>query len=322
MENLMESFKDILGRDEKYVLSLRSLYENAGFMKYRMSKFEEYSLYADKQSFLGRRNIITVTSPAGRLLALKPDITLSIVKSSAKAGNASAVKAYYSENVYVPDPDSDTIKEIPQVGVEYLDPTASGADFAGAVCETAALAAKSLDLLGEKWVLCLSHMGLIRAVLDEAGLEGEDRAVATELLSDKNSHGLLSLMEGLGRQRAGERLAAIARLAGDPEKVIAEAERLVYSAEAEAALAELRTLCEEIGKVSSENGSIQLDFSVINDVDYYGGAVFKGFVDGVPRAVLTGGRYDKMAESLGCVGGAVGFAVLVGELERFFGREG
>ncbi len=317
----MESFANILGRDEKYVLSLRALYENSGFMKYRMSKFEEYSLYSDRQSFLGRRNIITVTSPTGRLLALKPDITLSIVKSSAKAGDRAVVKAYYSENVYVPDPDSDTIKEIPQVGVEYLDPTAFGGDFAPAVAETAALAAKSLELLGQKWVLCLSHMGFIKAVLDEAGLEGEDRAVATELLADKNSHGLMSLMERLGRQRAGERLAAIARLAGDPEKVLAEAETLVYSAEAETALGELRSLAEEIGKVSAKSGVVHIDFSIINDVDYYGGAVFKGFVDGVPRAVLTGGRYDRMAESLGCVGGAVGFAILVGELERMFAAE-
>ena len=317
----MESYTSILGRDEKYVLSLRALYENSGFVKYRMSKFEEYSLYSDRQSFLGRRNIITVSSPAGRLLALKPDITLSIVKSSAKAGNKAALKAYYAENVYVPDPDSDTIKEIPQVGVEFLDPMAKGADFAGAVAETGILAAKSLELLGHKWVLCLSHMGFLKAVLDEAGLEGEDRALATELIGDKNSHGLASLMDRLGRQRAGERLAAIARLAGDPAKVIAEAEKLVYSAEAEAALGELRALAEKIGDVSSGNGAVQIDFSIINDVDYYGGAVFKGFVDGVPRAVLTGGRYDRMAESLGCGGGAVGFAVLVGELDRLLGKD-
>lgn len=317
----MESYTSILRGDEKYVLSLRALYENSGFLRYRMGKFEEYSLYMDYKSFLGRRNIITVTSPSGRLLALKPDITLSIVKNSAKAGNTGAVKAYYSENVYVPDPDSDTIKEIPQVGVEYLDPSAKGADFAPAVAETAILAAKSLDLLGHRWVLCLSHMGFIKAVLDEAGLEGEARAKATELLADKNSHGLQALMDSLGRQRAGERLAAIAKLAGDPEMVIAAAADLVYSAEAEAALSELRTLAAALSEISLSNGVVHLDFSIINDVDYYGGAVFKGFVDGVPRAVLTGGRYDRMAEDLGCGGGAVGFAVLVGELERLLGRE-
>lgn len=317
----MESYTSILRGDEKYVLSLRALYESSGFMRYRMGKFEEYSLYMDNKNFLGRRNIITVTSPSGRLLALKPDITLSIVKSSAKAGNSAPVKAYYSENVYVPDPDSDTIKEIPQVGIEYLDPAAAGADFSSAVAEAAILAAKSLELLGKPWVLCLSHMGFIKAVLDEAGLEGEDRVLATELIADKNSHGLKALMDGLGRARAGERLAAIARLSGDAADVIQAAAELVYSVEAETALRELRELCESIGVIELANGSVQLDFSIINDVDYYGGAVFKGFVDCVPRAVLTGGRYDRMAEKLGSRGGAVGFAVLVGELERMFGKE-
>lgn len=319
MENTMENYTSILRGDEKYVLSLRALYEESGFVRYRMGKFEEYSLYMDYKNFLGRRNIITVTSPSGRLLALKPDITLSIVKNSAKAGATGAVKAYYSENVYVPDPDSDTIKEIPQVGVEYLDPSAGGADFAPAVAEAATLAAKSLELLGHRWVLCLSHMGFIKAVLDEAGLEGEARAKATELIADKNSHGLQALMDGLGRQRAGERLAALAKLAGDYKMVTDAAAELVYSAEAEAALDELRALAETLSGISAENGDIHLDFSIINDVDYYGGAVFKGFVDGVPRAVLTGGRYDRMAEDLGCGGGAVGFCVLVGELERLLG---
>lgn len=312
----MESYANILRGDEKYVLSLRALYENSGFLRYRMSKFEEYSLYMENKSFLGRRSIITVTSPSGRLLALKPDITLSIVKNSAKSGNTGAVKAYYSEYVYVPDPDSDTIKEISQVGVEYLDPSSEGKDFAPAVAEAAILASKSLELLGHPWVLCLSHMGFIKAVLDEAGLEGEARERATELLADKNSHGIKALMDGLGRQRAGERLAALAKLAGTPEDVLTAASELVYSAEAEAALDELRELAAAVCGVSHPNGEIHLDFSIINDVDYYGGAVFKGFVDGVPRAVLTGGRYDRMAEKLGSGGGAVGFAVLVGELDR------
>ncbi len=315
----MESYESILRGDEKYVLALRALYEGSGFVRYRMGKFEEYSLYMENKSFLGRRNIITVTSPSGRLLALKPDITLSIVKNSAKAGNTGAVKAYYSENVYVPDPDSDTIKEIAQVGVEYLDPASKGADFAPAVAEAAILAAESLELLGQRWVLCLSHMGFIKAILDEAGLEGEAREIATDLLADKNAHGLQSLMDGLGRQRAGERLAAIAKLAGDPESVIAAASELVYSAEAEAALAELKSLAASVNEISHTNGAVHLDFSIVNDVDYYGGAVFQGFVDGVPRAVLTGGRYDRMAEKLGSCGGAVGFAVLVGELDRILG---
>ena len=314
----MESYADILRDDEKYVLSLRTLYERAGYMRYRMKKFEEYSLYLENKSFLGRRSIITVTSPGGKLLALKPDITLSIVKSSAAAESASPVKAYYSENVYAPDTDGDTIKEIPQVGVEYLDSGAAGSNFAPAVAEVVSLAAKSLELLGCRWVLCLSHMGFINAVLDEAALEGKARVRAAELLASKNSHGLIELMGEIGQRRQGEKLAVLAGLSGDPESTADRAEAVVSSAKAKAYLEELRSLCRDISGDSGRDGSIQLDFSVINDVDYYGGAVFKGFADGVPRAVLTGGRYDRMAEKLGRGGGAVGFAVLMEELGRLF----
>jgi len=316
----MDSTLKFLRGDERYSLFLRALYENAGFQRYRMGKFEEYSLYMDNKSFLGRRNIITVTSPGGRLLALKPDITLSIVKSSAAAGGE-AVRAYYSENVYAPDPDSDAIKEISQVGVEYLDPASAGEDFAPAVAEVCALAAKSLELLGERWVLCLSHMGFVRAILDETGLEGELRSEVTALAADKNTHGIISLTERAGLSEAGRRIAAIMALSGDPVTVIAKARLCTNSPDAHAALDELASLCEECGKNTGEFGRIHLDFSIINDVDYYGGAVMKGYVAGVPRAVLTGGRYDRMAEKLGRGGGAVGFAILMGELERFFRNE-
>jgi ATP phosphoribosyltransferase regulatory subunit len=44
-------------------------------------------------------------------------------------------------------------------------------------------------------------------------------------------------------------------------------------------------------------------------VNYYNGIVFKGFVKGVPNAILSGGRYDKLMKKLGKKSGALGFAV-------------
>ena len=45
-----------------------------------MNKFENYELYLENKSFLASENIVTFTDPSGKLLALKPDITLSILK--------------------------------------------------------------------------------------------------------------------------------------------------------------------------------------------------------------------------------------------------
>ena len=45
--------------------------------------------------------------------------------------------------------------------------------------------------------------------------------------------------------------------------------------------------------------------------------IFKGFVNGIPDGVLSGGRYDRLMQKMGKSAGAVGFAVYLDLLERF-----
>ena len=55
---------------------------------------------------------------------------------------------------------------------------------------------------------------------------------------------------------------------------------------------------------------------MVDDVHYYNGIVFKGFVKGLPSSVLSGGQYDKLMQKLRRSSGAIGFAVYMDELER------
>ena len=109
----------MLSATEKAVFGLRSLYRSRGYSQYKMSKFEEYDLYAENKSFLVSDSIITFTGSGGKLMALKPDVTLSIVKNS-KDAPGQVQKLYYNENVYRPSPNIHEYKEIPQMGVEYM----------------------------------------------------------------------------------------------------------------------------------------------------------------------------------------------------------
>ncbi len=60
---------------------------------------------------------------------------------------------------------------------------------------------------------------------------------------------------------------------------------------------------------------IRVDFSVVSDFNYYNGIVFKGFVEGVPSAVLSGGQYNKLMKKMKHSGDAVGFAVYLDMLD-------
>ena len=78
----MEFELSLLQPKERASFGLRALYEAAGCRKYHMGQFEEYALYQENQNFLASRQVITFTDLDGRLLALKPDVTLSIAKSA------------------------------------------------------------------------------------------------------------------------------------------------------------------------------------------------------------------------------------------------
>ena len=110
---------DVLRNDELASYELRNLYKTFGYSQYKVGRFEEYDLYAHNKSFLVSENILTFTDTDGKLMALKPDITLSIVKNI-PCEKENIHKLYYNENVYRTAPDSHGFKEIMQTGLECI----------------------------------------------------------------------------------------------------------------------------------------------------------------------------------------------------------
>ncbi|MBQ5649696.1 MAG: ATP phosphoribosyltransferase regulatory subunit, partial [Clostridia bacterium] len=91
--------KDILKNDEKAVYALRTLFRQYGYLPFKMSKFEEYDLYVKNKDFLVSDKVITFSDTNGKLMALKPDVTLSIIKNGEDEAGCKQ-KVYYNENVY------------------------------------------------------------------------------------------------------------------------------------------------------------------------------------------------------------------------------
>ena len=99
--------------EEQAVFALRGLYQRYGYAPYKMSQFEEYDLYVRNKDFLISDKIITFSGEGGKLMALKPDVTLSIVKNAPEEPGV-VQKVYYSENVYR------DYREIMQAGLECV----------------------------------------------------------------------------------------------------------------------------------------------------------------------------------------------------------
>ena len=301
----MDKIYDVLTAEEKTAFALRSLYAQNGYSKYRMSKFEEYDLYVRNKDFLVSGNVITFTDTDGRLMALKPDVTLSIIKNS-KDNPSELMKVYYNENVYRVSKGTHSFKEIMQAGVECF-----GKVDGEVIASVVQLAKDSLDEVSSSNALEISHLGIISGVLDACGFDKEEKKSALLALGEKNEQSLKAICEEKGLSSSlCDIVCKLVSIYGDCEKVLPKLEIFALNEECKKAIDELSSVLSMLKSTKD----IVIDFSVVNALNYYNGISFKGFVEGVPTSVLSGGQYDKLMQKMGRKSGAIGFAVYLDEL--------
>ena len=131
---------------ERVAFTLRTLYKSYGYLPYKMNKFEPYDLYASNKEFLVGDGVITFNDTDGKLLALKPDVTLSIIRNGKDDG--ATQKVFYNENVYRISGETKQFKEIMQAGLECVGNVGVYETY-----ETLYLAASSLREISERFVL-------------------------------------------------------------------------------------------------------------------------------------------------------------------------
>ena len=305
----------VMDAREKIGFRLRGLYSSCGYSRYRMSKFEEYDLYSRNKDFLFSDHVITFTDTNGRLMALKPDVTLSIVKNG-KDTPGTVRKLYYHENVYRVTGEADGFREQTQVGLEC-----QGEVDDACVAEVLRLAAESLQLCGREYVLEISHLGILNAFVDAIAPGEEAKRAILECVGQKNAHGIEAICrENRLAEGAEQGLIRLLGLYGTPRSVMPKIRALAEEFGA-------GEMADELGRAvagftgSDTEESIRIDFSATGDLRYYNGIAFKGFVSGIPGNVLSGGQYDRLMRKMGRRDRAIGFAVFLDMLDRLTEEE-
>ena len=300
----------VMDAQERIGFRLRALYSGCGYNRYRMSKFEEYDLYSRNKDFLFSEGVITFTDTNGRLMALKPDVTLSIVKNG-RDTPGQVRKLYYHENVYRVQSAEDGFREQTQVGVECM-----GSVDGACVAEVLKLAAESLKLCAEEFVLEISHLDILSAFVDRIAPDVRVREQILECAGEKNTHGIRRICRENGlAEGAEEPLVELLSLYGAPKAVLPKIRALAEENGVGDAAAELSRAVAGFTGTDMEN-RIQIDFSATGDMKYYNGIAFKGFISGIPGSVLSGGQYDHLMRRMGRRDRAIGFAVFLDMLER------
>ena len=318
--------KTQLQKREQMMFRLRSMYADYGYTQFRIRKFEEYELYVRNKDFLSDVNIISFTDTNGKLMALKPDVTLSVVKNSRDIPGT-VQKVYYNENIYRVSRRSHVFEELMQVGIECI-----GDVDTYNICEVLALGAKTLKEISEDVVLVVSDLDIVSSLLDYYQVPEDVQEDILACLGEKNVHTLRRICSDNGVDPAcSATLARLSETYGRPEKVLQELEAITEEAAATSGKEEngrdisgiIKERIEEIRRILETIGDesileiIRLDFSVVSDVNYYNGIVFNGFVEGLPECVISGGQYDRLMKKMKRTSRAIGFGVYMDRLEHY-----
>lgn len=242
----------------------------------------------------------------GRLLVLRPDMTMPIGRVAATAGIQPPLKLSYSGRVFRFNNEmTGEQNELTQAGIELIGFSSTKAELECISCAVEIL--KELNI--PNFHFELGHAGIFNEVASCLRLNAEEKRNLRELLSNKN----LSALDEFVEQHPSELdafIKALPKLFGEVTPVLNEAmdllpEGLVFASVLEEISGMARLIEETLPEIS-----LTVDLGSVALMDYYTGILFNGYADLIPEVFLRGGRYDHLVEQFGHTRiPAVGFGI-------------
>ncbi|OAI41979.1 hypothetical protein AYO38_03365 [bacterium SCGC AG-212-C10] len=264
-----------------------------GYEEVRTPTIENYSLFTTAgmltPQMLSRvYSFLDWDGWSGERVVLRPDSTIPVSRAAEESRMETPARLFYVQNVFRFNDSGD--REDWQCGIEYL-----GAPHTIGDLEVSAVACETLATLGFTPQVRLSHVGVIRGVLDACGIAAE--AVPADLADQISKTGLRALREAAS---TNAQLSAFVEVALQPfagHSLIANLVALA-PASAPSIAASLDELAGVAGALVASGRDVTVDFSLPRNFEYYTGVVFEFFANGIEWG--GGGRYTTASGGTAC----------------------
>ena len=291
---------------KELIHKLKNRFRSYGFQQIHTPAFEEYDLYFNMNGTINHDEMIKTIDNRGKVLVLRPDITIPITQKIASKNKTldEEYRYFYVLDVFRQTFDDQTRKERTQAGVEYFGNPSPEAD-----AELVALAIHSLKDLGlNHFKIEIGHAGFFKELVKELRLNKQDRNELKQLIQAKNIPEIEPFLEHFSIDYPLKKsVQEIPLLYGSPEDVLSRADAIVYNEQMKNELMNLRKINRILNDYEVTN-HIVIDLGLINHMDYYSGIIFQGFIENIGKPVLMGGRYDQLADQFSANIPAIGFA--------------
>lgn len=300
---------------------LQHYIQSCGFCRVETPLFEYYELFSEDISPIDDKNIIKTIDSDGRVVVLRPDMTIPtarVVATKLKE-QLMPLKLFYSGKVYRADrKNRGASGELCQIGAEIYGCEGKWPDIE--VIGMAKECFKEASVTNFK--IDIGHVGIIKGIFKELTLPEEKKSAIIALITEKN---LVELEKEVSTLDISERymdiICKLPRFFGSPEDVFKGIDEIIINntvKESVDYLYEIYQKSREMGLASK----LIIDAGMTGNMKYYTGLIFKAYVRGASSAVISGGRYDDLLDKLGLSCPAAGFAVDIDSMIKAEALEG
>ena len=325
-KNIPEGSRDILFEDcsnkIKIIDTLRKLYINTGYLEVLSPTLEFYDVFQGDAVSIDQEKMYKLFDNAGRILVLRPDMTMPIARITATKLRDSLypLRICYSGNIFRMNENfNGKVSEMTQSGIEII-----GSESPKADAEVIITAIQSLLAIGvRKFELEIGQAEFFKGLIEDIELDYDEMERLRGLVEDKNFGALREFIEEkemiLGTKNV-EALKKLPELFGGIE-ILEKARMLTQNKRAIASIDTIEKIYERIESVGL-GSYISIDLGMVQHIDYYTGITFRGYSSEVGTTIISGGRYDNLISKFGASKPAVGFAIDVDNILSVLEKQG
>ena len=294
---------------EVLLSKLKKRFETYGYKQIQTPAFEAYDVYSDLTGTVKKDDMIKVIDSSGKVLVLRPDVTIPITRMTALSNQPlqREKRYFYILDVFRQLSEENNQKEHTQAGVEYLGKNTPETD--AEVIMLAVHLLKELDFPNFK--IEIGHAGFFKELISKTALTEEQLEKLQLLIQSKNLAEIEPFLADLPiDEPLKQAIQQIPLLYGRPEEVIHKAKAISITDQLQIELENLIKVWEVL-EAYQISDHIVWNLGIINNMDYYSGIIFQGFVEHVGKPVLMGGRYDHLGARYDKHIPAIGFAAEV-----------
>lgn len=286
---------------------IRNTFRSYGYYEIESPTIEFFDVFSSEIEHFPQESMVKFFDQKGRILVLRPDITVPVARITATKNRdvQLPIKYSYIGNVFrFNEVGGGRQNEFTQAGVELLGDYSSESD-----AEIIAVAIKTLVTAGlENFQIDIGQVEFFKGLAEEAGFINGDIDRISKLIDRKDFVGVEEIVNRYDMSNElRELILKLPGLFGSIEVI----ENLKKSTRNSRSLAALENIQEVLGILSDYGYSkyISVDLGMLKGLNYDTGIIFRGFTYGVGFPILSGGRYDSLTSSFGRDCPATGFSV-------------